>query len=305
VPDTVGDVSVETGRVAEQGGTGAADGPTVALVRGVNDVGSAVAHALFEAGYGVVIHDDPAPTTSRRGMAFADALFDGETTLAGVRACRLDDPGRVATVVAAREAIPVLTGSFDALLAACRPDILVDARMRKRATPERQIRQAALTVGLGPSFVAGETVDLAVETGWGDDLGRVYEHGATRALAGEPREIDGVARDRYVYAPVAGTFRTERAIGDLVAAGETVAWIEPSASEAGGTATPLAAPIAGALRGLTHDGVPVGVRAKVIEVDPRGERGNLRGIGERPGRIAAGILATLQRRLAPTATPSS
>ncbi|MCC6176646.1 MAG: hypothetical protein IT305_15160 [Chloroflexi bacterium] len=61
------------------------------LVRGLNDVGSAVAHALVRAGYPVVMHDGPAPTTSRRGMAFADAAFDGEAALAGIVARRLDD----------------------------------------------------------------------------------------------------------------------------------------------------------------------------------------------------------------------
>lgn len=273
-----------------------ADGSRTALVRGVNDVGSAVAHALFGAGYGVVLHDGPAPATSRRGMAFADAVFAGETVLAGVRACRLDDLSGLAAMLAPHQAIPVVIQPFADLLAALRPDILVDARMRKRAAPEPRIGQAPLTIGLGPNFVAGETVDLAVETGWGDDLGRVYEHGATRPLAGEPREIEGVGRVRYVYAPVAGTFRTERVIGDVVADGETVAWIEPSGPE--DSATPLTAPIAGALRGLTHDGVPVSLRTKVIEVDPRGEHGNLRGLGERPSRIAAGVLAAVQRRIA-------
>jgi xanthine dehydrogenase accessory factor len=259
------------------------------LVRGVNDVGSAVAHVLFEAGYGVVLHDGPAPTTSRRGMAFADAVFDGETILAGVRACRLDDLSALRARLVERAAIPVVTGSFDAVMKSLRPDVLVDARMRKRATPERQIGQAPLTIGLGPSFIAGETVDLAVETAWGDDLGRVYERGATRPLEGEPKEIEGVGRVRYIYAPVAGTFRTEHSIGDLVAAGETVAWIEPN--------TPLTAPIAGSLRGLTHDSVPVSLGTKVIEVDPRGERGSLRGLGERPARIAAGVLAAVRDRV--------
>ena len=53
----------------------------IVLVRGVGDIGSAVAHRLFGAGYGVVIHDDPQPTTTRRGMAFADAVFDGRASL--------------------------------------------------------------------------------------------------------------------------------------------------------------------------------------------------------------------------------
>ena len=49
----------------------------IMLVRGVNDVASAVAHRLFSAGHAVALHDVAAPTTSRRGMAFADAMFDG------------------------------------------------------------------------------------------------------------------------------------------------------------------------------------------------------------------------------------
>lgn len=47
------------------------------LVRGVGDIGSAVANHLFTDGYCVVIHDEPLPTTTRRRMAFADAVFDG------------------------------------------------------------------------------------------------------------------------------------------------------------------------------------------------------------------------------------
>jgi xanthine dehydrogenase accessory factor len=58
------------------------------LVRGSGDIGSAVAHHLFREGHAVVIHDDPQPTTSRRGMAFTDAVFDGHAALEGLRAVR-------------------------------------------------------------------------------------------------------------------------------------------------------------------------------------------------------------------------
>jgi NAD(P)-dependent dehydrogenase (short-subunit alcohol dehydrogenase family) len=75
---------------------------------------------------------------------------------------------------------------------------LVDARMRKRAVPERQRGLAPLTVGLCPNFVAGDTVDLAIGTMWGDRLGKVIEAGATLPLAGEPRPIGGVGRARFV-----------------------------------------------------------------------------------------------------------
>ncbi len=78
------------------------DAPII-LVRGVGDIGSAVAHRLFREGYGVVIHDDPKPTMTRRGMAFADAAFDGHAVLDGVRAVRADDLERVKRVLARRD----------------------------------------------------------------------------------------------------------------------------------------------------------------------------------------------------------
>jgi xanthine dehydrogenase accessory factor len=67
----------------------------IVLVRGVGDIGSAVAHHLFRAGYGIVMHDDPQPTTTRRGMAFADAVFDGQATLYGVRAMQVEEMDQV------------------------------------------------------------------------------------------------------------------------------------------------------------------------------------------------------------------
>jgi xanthine dehydrogenase accessory factor len=57
--------------------------------------------------------------------------------------------------------------------------------------------------------------------------------------------------------------------------------------------TSLFAPLAGVLRGLTRDGVPVTVHTKVIEVDPRGASAEVRGIGDRPRRIAEGVVAAL------------
>lgn len=253
------------------------------LVRGIGDVGSAVAHCLHGAGYAVAIHDGPQPTVTRRGMAFSDAMYDGSALLDGLEARRVDGPTALAASLEDRAIIPVAVGTFSGTLAAVAPDVLIDARMRKRATPEAQRGLASLVIGLGPNFVAGGNVDLAVETSW-DNLGAVIASGPTLDLAGEPRSIAGHARDRYVYAPQAGTFRTDRALGDTVEVGSVIASV-------GGTA--LVAPMTGVLRGLTRDGVPVAAGTKVIEVDPRSAP-ILIGIGERPGRIAAGVLRALR-----------
>jgi xanthine dehydrogenase accessory factor len=254
------------------------------VVRGVGDIGSAVAHRLFLEDYAVVIHDEPTPPTTRRGMAFADAVFDGSAILENVHGVRAHDLARVKEALAAHRAIPVYVRDIGPLLADLHPAILVDARMRKHAQPEVQRGLAEFTVGLGPSLVVGRHADSVIETSW-DRLGAVIAEGTSLPLAGEPRELAGHARDRYVYAPFEGVFRTKARIGDPVRAGQAVAEIG---------ALSLTAPLDGVLRGLTHDGVPVAVRTKVIEVDPRRLAAEIRGIGERPRRIADGVLNAIR-----------
>jgi xanthine dehydrogenase accessory factor len=253
------------------------------IVRGVGDVGSVVARHLFLAGHAVVLHDGPEPVTTRRGMAFTDAVFDGQAELSGASAVRVG-LDRVAAELARLERIPVVVEALEALRQAVSPDVLVDARMRKRAEPEPQRGQARLTIGLGPGFVAGETVDVVVETAWGEDLGRWQTVGTTRPLAGEPRPIAGYGRERFVYAPVEGRFTTTRALGELVTAGDAVGAIGPVV---------VRAPISGLVRGLTRAGVRVATGTKIIEIDPRGVGAVYTGIGERPDRIATGVLAAI------------
>ncbi len=260
------------------------DGRITVLVRGSGDVASAVAHALHSAGYAVALHEDGPPTTSRRGMAFADAVFDGTASLAGLTAEHVEDPARIPTVLSVADRLPLTLAPVADVLRRVEPDVLVDARMRKRAAPESQRGWVPLTIGLGPNFVAGDRVDVAIETAWGDDLGAVLARGAPRPLAGEPRPILGHARDRFVYAPAGGVFRTTRRIGERVQAGEVIATIG---------ALTLVAPLSGGLRGLTRDGVAVAAGTKVGEIDPRGPDAVSTGIGERPGRIAEGVVEAL------------
>ncbi len=255
------------------------------LVRGANDVGSAVAHRLFTAGYSVVIHEIPQPTTTRRRMSFTDAIFDGRAILDGIETKFIKRLYLLRGELVAHQTIPIVVQDFHELLRTLRPQILVDTRLRKHTQPESQRGLAEFTVGLGPNFIAGETVDVAIETNWGDSLGQIIEHGATNPLQGELREIGGHARDRYVYAPVGGIFHTMLQIGDHVLQGQEVARID---------STPLLAPIEGVLRGLTRDGIPVTPKTKVIEVDPRTQDAQVSGIGERPARIAEGVSTAIQ-----------
>jgi xanthine dehydrogenase accessory factor len=113
-------------------------------------------------------------------MSFANALFRGESRLQDIAAIHARTIEDLRRIIDLGEAIPA--GDFDIgeMMAAAPPDVLVDARMRKRGIPEDHRGLAALTVGLGPGFVAGENVDLAIETAWGKNLGARRRRGAGR-----------------------------------------------------------------------------------------------------------------------------
>jgi xanthine dehydrogenase accessory factor len=259
-----------------------------AVVIGCGDVGSAIAHALHRAGCAVVLVDQADPPWTRRGMAYTDAWYVGAASLAGVDACFCASVRSIPFVLDKRDMIAATTWSWQGVADALQPIAVVDARMAKRQSPASLKQNGGpLTIGLGPGFVAGVQVDVAIETAWGDELGAVIESGATRAFSGEPRPIGGAGRERYVYAPRAGRFQTDRGIGECVAAGDDVATLDGE---------PIAAPRSGALRGLTARGARVPVGQKIVEVDPRGDPSLCFGLGERPRRIAQGVLEALSRR---------
>lgn len=222
------------------------------LVRGVGDVGSAVAVVLFRAGYAVALHDEPAPATPRRGMAFADAVFDGWAKLDGLTAVRVKTPAELRHALNAGDVVPVITTPFAGVLDTASWSALIDARMRKRATPEGQRGLAPLTLGLGPNFVAGDNVDLAIETSWGDGLGSVIEAGAVIAS----RKTQSSRRS--------GCSRCARRSAACGAVWRAAASRFPR-------------------------------ERKVIEVDARGDPAAAFGLGERPRRIADGMLKAMAR----------
>lgn len=256
----------------------------IVLIRGSGDVGSAVAHVLYQAGFKVAIHEVASPTCTRRGMAFADAIFDGHAHLDGVVA-KKTLLSHLPEMLSSGRAIPVTVDGLGAVLRALPPDVLVDARMAKHAIPEQQIELAPMTIGLGPNFVAGQTTHVAIETAWGSRLGSLVTSGATLPMQGEPRIIGGAARERFSYATCDGAFRTDRAIGDPVQRGDAVGTIADSVT--------VLAPLNGVLRGLLRSGIVAKRGMRVLEVDPRQDGAVVSGIGERPRIIAESVLSLL------------
>jgi hypothetical protein len=77
------------------------------LVRGVGDVGSTIAVVLFRAGYAVALHDETAPATPRRGMAFADAFFDGQAILDSLTGLHVKNATELRHALNAGDVVPI------------------------------------------------------------------------------------------------------------------------------------------------------------------------------------------------------
>ena len=256
---------------------------TTVIVQGSGDVGSAIAHQLFLRGAKVIISDEIAPAHLRRRMSFVDAYYQGFMRLEGVSARYV-----IQLPSECPEEVLACSLNIEALLAQTKTDIVIDARMQKKAVPilpawKNQF-QAPL-VGLGPGFCMGINCDLAIETAWGESLGGEVI-GSTKPLEGEPRPIDGFTRKRFVYAPKAGTWNTTQNIGDVVQAEDVLGHI-------GGDA--VMAPMSGILKGISHHGSYVKAQQKIIEIDPSGNA-QLEGIGERPRKIAQGVVNAIKKR---------
>lgn len=255
----------------------------VAVVLGTNDVASAVACALFRAGFGVVLSRDPMLPVLRRTMAFDDALVGGAVTLEGVTARGTASLVEVMRAFVERGHVSVTALDLSELLCLGLMDVLVDARMRMRTLKVDLRPFARATIGLGPGFEAGRHVDVAVETA--PEAIAALHQGATLAPHGRSAPLGGAGRERFARAPAAGFWETDKAIGDPVVRGEAV-----------GACAGLAvrAPLSGRLRGLVRSGTDVPAGLKLAEVDPRvSGPPSWIGLADRPRRIAEAVLDAL------------
>lgn len=128
-----------------------------AVVYGTDDVASAVALRLVEAGYTVLLAAEPAPAVARGGPSFAAAALDGEASLDGVRCRRVGDVAEWLRDGA--HDIACCSQQLHVLLPILEPEVLVGACMDADAAPADPRGRAPLMIGLDPEAATGEDAD--------------------------------------------------------------------------------------------------------------------------------------------------
>jgi xanthine dehydrogenase accessory factor len=256
------------------------------VIRGAGDLATGVAARLWRAGFRLVLTELEQPLAIRRSVALSEAIYDGETRVEDLTARRVSSWPEIEKAWA-EGVIPVVVDATGRTLAMVKPQVVVDAILAKRNLGT-QLRDAPLVIGLGPGFTAGVDVHAVVETNRGHYLGRVLWSGSAQPDTKVPGLVNEVGRERVIYAPVAGVFRHQQTIGAAVNPGEVVGWIDQ---------TPVAAPIAGILRGLLHDGVRVEGATKIGDVDPRGVVDHCWTISDKALALGGGVLEAVLTHL--------
>ncbi len=256
----------------------------IVVVRGGGDLATGAIHKLWAAGFPVLVLETAAPAAIRRQVCVCEAVYNGTATVEGMTAVHISELSQAETAWAKNQ-VPVLVDPECNCLQNWKPMALVDGILAKKNLGTHR-GMADWTIALGPGFVAGQDVDAVIETSRGHDLGRVYFDRAAKANTGIPGIIGGYGKERVIHAPTAGILRNLRAIGDIVEAGEPIAFIDGEFER-----VPVPATITGILRGLLREGYPVPAGFKIADIDPRkDELQNCFTISDKSRCIAGSVL---------------
>ena len=264
------------------------------IIRGAGDLATGCALRLHRAGFPVIMLDLGRPTVIRRTVSFAQAMFDGECTVEGVRAVR--EVGLSASEIEGRFSVSDIVSDImkkvkdglilvaedpeGSLISALKPDVVVDAIIAKKNLGTKK-NMATLTIALGPGFTAGKDVNVVIETMRGHSLGRIIRKGEAISNTGIPALVGFYGKERVIYSQTEGVFRACKQIGDIVNKDQIISFV---GSEA------VRATISGKLRGLLYDGLFVKKGLKIADIDPRGRASDHTTCSDKARAIGGSVL---------------
>lgn len=269
------------------------------VVRGAGDLATGTIHRLKKAGFRLLVLEAEHPAAIRRQVALSEAVYAGSARVEDVEAVRMDvdlaeKKNRKELLeqemerIWKKDGVPVLVDPAGLSIAALRPAVVVDAILAKKNLGTTK-EMAPLVIALGPGFMAGEDVDVVIETKRGHNLGRVIRSGSAVPNTGIPGIIGGYGKERVMHAQAEGILRNVASIGDIVEARAVIAEIETE----NGT-VPVEASLSGLLRGLIRDGYPVTKGFKIADIDPRQEElQNCFTISDKARCIAGSVLEVI------------
>lgn len=258
---------------------------TPVVFRGAGDLATASAIKLHNAGFPVIMLEVEKPTVIRTTVSFASCMFTGSCAVEGVRAQKCSPDNTLQTAMTGVVAVTADPGGN--LIEVIKPQIVIDAILAKKNLGTNR-NTAPFTIALGPGFSAPEDVNVVIETMRGHSLGTLIRNGKAIANTGIPGIIGGYGIERVLHSPKAGIFKPVRSIGDIVVAGDILAYVDDE---------PVKTIIGGKIRGMLTGGLSVPGHFKVADVDPRGEAADHTTCSDKARSIAGGVLEAVMHYL--------
>ena len=266
------------------------------IVRGAGDLATGTIHRLKKSGFRLLVLETDHPAAIRRQVALSEAVYSGNACVEGVEAVRVENEQQMSEAWK-NDKVPVIVDPEGKCIASLQPKVIVDAILAKRNLGTNRT-MAPLTIALGPGFMAGEDVDVVIETKRGHNLGRVIRKGSAYPNTGIPGIIGGYGAERVIHAPAAGILKNKSKIGDIVEKGQVIAVIEGTDSVESKNdkvdKIEVTATLSGLLRGLIRDNYPVTKGFKIADIDPRKEElANCFTISDKARCIAGSVLEVI------------
>jgi xanthine dehydrogenase accessory factor len=251
----------------------------IVLIKGGGEMASGVAHRLRRCHFRVCMTEILKPQAVRREVSFCEAVYEGEKTVEGITAKRVNSYDEVIEVWNS-DRISLIVDATATIKEILKPDVMVDAIMAKKNLGTK-ITDAPLVIALGPGFYAGKDAHLVVETKRGHNLGKIIEEGEAEQDTGIPALIAGFSAGRVLRAPENGILSNVMEIGASVEAGDIVASVNDF---------PITTKVNGVIRGLLRNGAEVWKGMKIGDVDPRGIKEYCYTISDKASAIGGGVL---------------
>ena len=234
------------------------------IVRGGGELASGTIHALYRAGFKVLVLEQKEPSATRRRVAFSEAMYRGESKVERI-VCH-----KAKNLIEAKERLKkgelvMLEDPEACCVKELKPQVLVDAIL-SHTTNGTTRDMAEHTIALGPGFCAGRDVDVVVETMRGHNLGRlIYEGYSARSQDIFSSTVGASANmEHLIFAPEEGTVDLLSTISLMVKKDEPLARLHTTDDRT----IEIKATIDGVLRGALHKGSWVKKDQKIADIHP-------------------------------------
>ncbi len=254
----------------------------LALIKGAGDIASGIALRLKSAKFDIVMTDIERPTSIRRTVCFSEAIVNGSAQVEDIKAERANNTDEIYDIIS-RGNIAVIADEKAECRRIIKPDFVIDAILAKKNLGTA-ITDAPVVIAAGPGFTAGVDCHAVVETQRGHYLGRVILEGSAAPNTGVPGNIGGYTTERIIRAVKDGIFRPVCGIGDVVEAGQVVAYVDDE---------PVKCQIGGVLRGILPKDTPVYKGMKSGDVDPRCKREHCFCVSDKALAVGGGVLEAM------------